>query len=94
MIVNICGVPHKVIEVTEIEKGDPKRIMGDITYADAEIRILKSMPPKLKRQTIIHEMVHGMLFHIGETKLCSDEGFVQRLAMAISQSFEIVEKQK
>ena len=47
------------------------------------------MPEELKRETICHEMVHGILVHLGYQDKSNDEQFVQALANAIYQGFEI-----
>ena len=40
-------------------------------------------------QTLCHEIVHGMLVHLGFQEMSADEQFVQSLAMAINQSFDV-----
>lgn len=87
MIVNICGIPHKVIECEDNFNGDTH--FGQITYKDCEIRINKDMPPEIKGETLCHEMVHGMLIHMGYDELSNDEKFVQAMGNAIYQGFNI-----
>ena len=87
MVVKICGVPHKVIEKDDTLSLDTH--LGLIDYAKAEISINKDMPVELKEETLCHEIVHGMLFHIGRADLSEDETFVQSLGNAIYQTFEV-----
>ena len=48
-----------------------------------------------KEQTLIHEMVHGMLVCIGRNDLTDDEVFVQSLANAIyTSSFNVMMEEK
>lgn len=87
MTVNICGLKHKVVECED--KFDTVCHMGMIAYKDLEIRINKDMPEESKKETICHEMLHGILVHLGYENYSNDEQFVQALANAIYQGFEI-----
>lgn len=87
MIVNICGIPHKVIEYEDNFNTDCH--FGQIDYKDCEIRINKDMIEASKKETICHEMVHGILVHLGYNDLANNEQLVQALGNAIYQSFEI-----
>lgn len=87
MIVNICGIPHKIIEYEDNFNVDLH--FGQIDYKACEIRINKDMTEECKRETICHEMVHGILVHLGYNDLTSNEQLVQALGNAIYQSFEI-----
>lgn len=87
MKVNICGIPHKIIEYED--KFDADCHFGQIDYKACEIRINKDMTDANKKETLCHEMVHGMLTHLGYTNYSNDEVFVQSLANAIYQGFEI-----
>lgn len=87
MKVNICGMPHTVIECED--NFDVDAHFGQIDYKACEIRVNKDMSKEAKEETIIHEMVHGMLVHLGYTEQSDDETFVQGLANAIYQGFDI-----
>lgn len=91
MKVNICGIPHEVIDVDYIESDNGGICVGQITYEDCIIKMRKGINSDYYRQTLIHEMMHGILSMIGRNDLTSDETFVQSLALAISQSFDIKE---
>lgn len=93
MIVNICGVPHKVIECEDNFNADATHF-GQIDYKACEIRINKDMPQESKDETLCHEMVHGMLIHMGYDQLSQDEKFVQALGNAIYQGFSIKTESK
>jgi len=90
MIVNICGIPHKVIECEDNFNVDTH--FGQIDYKACEIRINKDMATEAKEETICHEMVHGILVHLGYTEQSQDETFVQALGNAIYQGFKIKPK--
>lgn len=87
MIVNICGVPHKVIECEDSFDADTH--FGMIDYKQCKILINKDMSEESKKETLCHEMVHGMLVHLGYNDYSNDEQLVQALGNAIYQGFEI-----
>lgn len=87
MIVNICGIPHKVIECEDNFNVDTH--FGQIDYKDCVIRINKNMTKESKKETICHEMIHGILVHLGYDNYSQDEQLVQALGNAIYQGFEI-----
>lgn len=88
MIVNICGVPHTVIEREDSFNSDCTHF-GMIDYKKAEIVINKDMSQDNKKETLCHEMVHGILVHLGYGERANDEQFVQALANAIYQGFDV-----
>jgi len=87
MKVNICGIPHEVKEYED--KFDVDCHFGQIDHKACEIRINKDMTDKVKDETICHEMVHGILVHLGYDEQSQDEQFVQALGNAICQGFYI-----
>lgn len=92
MNVNICGIYHEVIE--KEDNFDADCHFGQIDYKAAIIKINKDMPESLKKETICHEMIHGILVHIGYQEQALDEQFVQALGNAIYQGFNIKEAQE
>jgi hypothetical protein len=87
MIVNLCGIPHKVIECED--KFNVDMHFGQIDYRSCEIRINKDMTEESKKETICHEMVHGIFIHLGYNDYAQDEQLVQALGNAIYQGFSI-----
>lgn len=88
MTVNICGIPHTVIEKEDSFDALAKNF-GMIDYDRAEIVINKASHPYIKQETLCHEIVHGILVHIGRQDLSNDETLVQALGNAVNQSFEV-----
>ena len=84
-VIKICGVPHTITEHDDNLAVDTH--FGMIDYAKCEIRINRNLPESAKRETLCHEVLHGMLVHIGCEDLSADEKFVQSLGNAIFQSF-------
>ena len=87
MIVNICGVPHTVVECED--RFDMDCHFGQIDYRACEIRINKNMSDARKIETICHEMVHGIFVHLGYNEYVENEQLVQALGNAIYQGFSI-----
>lgn len=85
--VNICGIPHTVKLCEDLFDTDCH--LGQIDYKKCEIKINKDATEEMQKQTLIHEMVHGIFVQIGRNDLTTDETLVQSLAMAINQSFEL-----
>ena len=88
--VKICGIPHTVMLCEDNFNTDCH--FGQIEYSKCEIRINKDMPEEMQMQTLVHEMLHGMLVLIGQNELAQDEQVVQSLSMAINQSFKLKEE--
>ena len=86
MTVNICGVLHKVVECED--KFDIDCHFGQIDYKKCEIRINKDMAEEVKKETICHEMIHGIFVHLGYNNYAQDEQLVQALGNAIYQGFD------
>ena len=87
MKVNICGIHHGVIECED--NFDIDAHFGQIDYQHCCIRINEELPFQAKNETICHEMLHGMLVHLGYDEQSQDEQFVTALANAINQGFVI-----
>lgn len=54
MTVNICGMPHKVVECEDRFNSDCH--FGMIDHLTCEIRINKDMTENNKKETLCHEM--------------------------------------
>ena len=89
MIVNICGIPYTVIECKD--NFDVDAHFGQIDYKKALIRINEGLIPEIKSESLCHEIVHGILVHLGYSEQTQDEQFVQALGNAINQSFIVRE---
>lgn len=87
MMVNICGIPHKVIEMDD--NFDMDLHFGQIDYKKCEIRINKSLPVKAKYEALCHEMIHGIFVHLGYNDYSNNEQLVQAIGNAIFQSCDI-----
>ena len=78
--IKIAGIPYKVKQVNVIDESDYGVVRGKISYSKCKISIKKNQPKGIKKETLIHEVVHGLLVEIGRNDLSDDETFVQTLA--------------
>ena len=92
MTVNICGIPHEVVECENTF--DSTTNFGQIDFVKCRITLNKELAEDFKSETLCHEMLHGMLVHLGYDDLSEDEKFVQALGNAISQGFVIREEKE
>ena len=83
--VNICGIPH-IIEYKE-DNFNSDLHLGDIHYGEAKIQINRGVSKSIQHEALCHEILHGILIHMGRDDLNNDEPFVTCLGNAISQSF-------
>lgn len=90
--INICGIPHKIIELRDNFDSDSVHC-GQIDYKHCTISINEDMAEEEKQETLCHEIVHGILVHMGYDELSQDERLVQALANGINQTFEIKEQE-
>ena len=85
MKVNICGIPHKVIYCKD--EFDTDTHYGQIDYGKAVIKISEDISKEQQDEALCHEILHGILVHIGKGELSQDEEFVNVLSNAIYQRF-------
>lgn len=86
MKVNICGIPYTIVNCKDpFDSGQ----VGMIDHLECKIFVTEKLKYQIRKETICHEILHGILLHIGKNELSQDEEFVQCLANAISQSFII-----
>lgn len=88
MKVNICGLPHEVVEVED--KFNVDCHMGMIEYKDLVIKINKDMKPEAKAETLCHEMVHGILVHLGYQEMPFIRGLRLRKLEVLTLSMTVV----
>lgn len=85
MTINILGIPYEIREVDIIDRDT--HLVGQISYTDQIIRIEKGLGKEFRRQTVIHEVVHGILEGLGYRDINTDEQKVQGIASALHQLF-------
>lgn len=90
--VNICGIPYTVKECEDHFDSDCH--CGLIIYSECLIKINKNMHEEMKKATLCHEIMHGILLNIGREDLSNDENFVTAIGNAVYATFEVKEVEK
>lgn len=68
------GLPH--LPLVE----DNKWLAGEISYTSNQIYVHAGMAEDAMRQTLLHEVTHGVLRHAGQHALNADEELVDAIA--------------
>lgn len=89
--INICGIPHYVVEMSDHFSSDAAHF-GEIDYQRCIITINENMSEEEKKETLCHEILHAILVHLGYDELSQDEKFVQAVANGINQTFKLKEQ--
>lgn len=69
--VKIMATDYKIEEVEQIDKD--RRILGEIDYINQTIKLEKGLPNELKKEILLHEILHGILEKLGFDALNNDE---------------------
>lgn len=85
--VKISGIDYQV-EIAEhrIANDDGDKLLGQIDYGGSTIYINEDQNEQLKGATLLHEIVHGILYHMG-SKQNDNEKFVEGLSSGLHQVF-------
>lgn len=90
MTVTICGIEYEVVVCDDFFGTN---FAGQTDYRQLKITLASDLCPEARREALCHEMVHGMLYHLGYNELSENETLVQGLANAIYNSFyKVVQK--
>ena len=76
--VKILATEYNVQEVEQIDKY--QRVLGQIEYEEQTIKVDKNISEDMKKETLIHEIIHGILEKLGYTELNEDEQKVHSIA--------------
>ena len=92
MIVSICGVPHEVIEREDVFDKEVVQF-GQIDYRKAVITLNKNVSPEVKEESLWHEIMHGILGHVGYNEMSDNEQFIQAVANGVYQAIKSMENE-
>jgi Zn-dependent peptidase ImmA (M78 family) len=84
--VKISGIDYH-IEIAEHKSVENGVLMGEITYDKATIYINEELNDQLQVSTLLHEIVHGILYHMG-SEMNDNEKFVEGFASGLHQVFK------
>lgn len=74
----ILATEYKIEEVEQIDKY--QRLLGQIEYVEQTIKIDKNISEDMKKETLIHEILHGILEKLGYEELNEDEQKIHSIA--------------
>lgn len=69
---------YDVTIVEEVQKG--KEYYGLVEFMKLTIKIQEDIARQQQEQTLLHEVVHAILYQMGRTELNNDEVFVDTFA--------------
>ncbi|MFQ6896476.1 MAG: hypothetical protein ACLRSH_06670 [Turicibacter sp.] len=81
--VTIGGLTYRVYIVDNL--AEKEGCYGEIDYINQTIKIDGMISDERRKQTLLHEVMHGILESIGELKLNQNEQKVQSIASALYQ---------
>lgn len=79
--VKIGGVQYG-IEYIEFEEDDDVCSFAEIDHALAKITVNSMCNEQIQEISVLHEVIHSVLFNIGEQELNSNEKFVECFTQA------------
>ena len=83
MNINILGMKHKIKNCDVIDNN--VTTMGQVDLFNQIIKIKNEMGKEVKQQTLMHEIIHAVLFNLGYNDEYTNEKFVQQLSLGIYQ---------
>ncbi|PTH12841.1 hypothetical protein [Staphylococcus auricularis] len=81
MNVNVCGVNYQIIQLEDVDNNPS--CLGLCIYKDSLIQLKQGLSFERKKQILIHELVHAMLYEAGYEE--HDESLVSNLSIVINQ---------
>ncbi|EEO6565098.1 ImmA/IrrE family metallo-endopeptidase [Listeria monocytogenes] len=84
--IRVGGIWYEIKEVTAVDIAGDKNYLGACDYDNQTIEILESLPEARKRQVLIHELTHAILYEAGYPE--HDEELVERFSIVAYQVIE------
>lgn len=81
MDINICGVKYKIVQLEDVDNNPS--CLGLCIYKDSLIQLKQGLSFERKKQILIHELLHAMMYEAGYEE--HDEGLVNNLSIVINQ---------
>ena len=79
--VSILGVVYKIEYVEVVNKEDPR--FGQTDFFNSVIKIDSSLSDDMKKQTLIHEIMHCICWALGLYDIGENENAIQSIASAL-----------
>jgi Zn-dependent peptidase ImmA (M78 family) len=84
--VKISGIDYEIAIAEKRSLDNGNILLGEISYHKATIYINQEQNEQMQQATLLHEIIHGILYHIG-SELNDDEKIVEGLASGLHQVF-------
>ena len=81
--IKILGCSYEVQETNQVCRDEFK--FGEIDHVEQTIKISSGLKDDRKAATLLHEIVHGILFSLGEGELHDNEDFVTGFSASLAQ---------
>ncbi|CAH0041736.1 TPA: hypothetical protein ACU3I3_002005 [Staphylococcus aureus] len=81
MDINVCGVKYKIVQLEDVDNNPS--CLGLCIYKDSLIQLKQGLSFERKKQILIHELLHAMMYEAGYEE--HDEGLVNNLSIVINQ---------
>ncbi|MBZ5365339.1 hypothetical protein [Staphylococcus aureus] len=81
MDINVCGVKYKIVQLEDVDNNPS--CLGLCIYKDSLIHLKQGLSFERKKQILIHELLHAMMYEAGYEE--HDEGLVNNLSIVINQ---------
>jgi uncharacterized protein YjaZ len=84
--VKISGIDYSITVAEHKDAGEENFLCGEISYHKTTIYINEEQNDQQRAATLIHEIVHGILYHMG-SEMNDNEKFVEGFASGLHQVF-------
>ncbi|HDF0755820.1 TPA: hypothetical protein PDX10_000651 [Staphylococcus aureus] len=81
MEINVCGVKYKMVQLEDVDNNPS--CLGLCIYKDSLIQLKRGLSFERKKQILIHELLHAMMYESGYEE--HDEELVNNLSIVINQ---------
>jgi hypothetical protein len=85
--IDILGLTYRVVQEAD-PRDDWRHVWGLIDYENLIIHVKKDLPRDYKEDTLMHEIMHGVLERLHYIDQTRDEDYVTRLGMGIYQTLK------
>jgi hypothetical protein len=81
--IKILGCDYELAEVERVCRDEFR--LGEVDHIEQTIRLSSSLKPHRKAETLLHEILHCLLFEMGEMELHGNEPFINMLSATLVQ---------
>ncbi len=85
--ITILGNPYDVIYQKGLTDVGDNTVHGVINFTDRKVLVNLDSPPFIQRETVLHEVIHGILHHSGLVEIIeseTDEAIVRAITSGLS----------